>query len=120
MNNRPRTVLALVFFRLFGLDPHLPGRPMCSAVLTAQALVYIATPLACLGYAFFVLHLFADPSMLAVLSALFVGCMLGTQSLVVANALWNRRGLMVARRLLSAVDRCLAEVDVVKSLDIGK
>lgn len=105
MNSR---VACLIFFRAFSLDPHIPGRSYVSALLCLQSLITCLAPVAILFYAFFVLHMFAEPSMLAVLSASFIGCMLSTQSFVVANALWHRRELVTVRGHLAAADNCLA------------
>lgn len=92
----------LCFFRCFSLDPNIPGHPIPTLLLIVYAVVNIVTPISINIHMFFVLHIFSEGSMLAIISASFVGSMLGTQSLIVAQSLWHRRGLANVRRQLSA------------------
>lgn len=60
-----------------------------------------------LVYMHCVVHLLADPTMLTVISGMYLSTMFGTQALLVTHALWHRRRLANVLRQLNQVDSTL-------------
>lgn len=103
-----KRVAFTVFFRVFALDPHCVGRPWSTRLLCLWSVASIGASIGMLVYMHGVVRLLADPTMLTLISGMYLSTMFGTQSLLVAQALWNRRKLADLLRHLDDVDGVLA------------